>query len=82
MSSVRMCDGCTEIFSENAEGWATQTATIQRRDPNTGRLVSATAQLDKCPNCVELEMGRSANARPTTMLTAQPHYETQEGDTP
>ena len=75
-----MCDGCGEIFSENAEGWATQNASINKRDEK-GRMITVSAQLDKCPNCAEMEMNRSnVSMSYRTMLTAQPHY--VEDETP
>ena len=80
MSSVRLCDGCGELFSENVEGWATQSATITKRDDN-GRPVAVSAQLDKCPVCVEIEMNRSnISIQNRTMLTAQPHYTKTDED--
>lgn len=72
MSSVRMCDRCTTIFSENADGWATQTASIQTRNAD-GKLITKSAQLDKCPDCTELEMMPHQRVG-ETMLAAKPHY--------
>lgn len=68
MSSVRMCDSCGTIFSEREDGWATQSATITKRDPETGKPRSVTLDLDKCGDCTELEMNRPA--RPRLELTA------------
>jgi hypothetical protein len=76
-----MCDGCGEIFSENADGWASQTASITKRDQN-GKPYTLTAQLDKCVNCVEIEMNRSNVPSSARMLqgSIQPHYERTEAD--
>src|SRR6266581_609034 len=50
MSSVRMCDRCGVIFSENAEDWSTGSITRSRKD-DKGRRVSETVQQDACPSC-------------------------------
>lgn len=47
MSSVRMCDKCGQIFSENADGWETFTATKRIHAEERPRVV----QLDACPDC-------------------------------
>lgn len=50
MSSVRMCDRCGNIFSENSEDWSTFNGTIMRKDEN-GRRVNETVVQDACGNC-------------------------------
>jgi hypothetical protein len=46
MSSVRMCDNCGAIFSENARGW--QRGTISEMDDD-GNMVKVSQ--DRCPEC-------------------------------
>ena len=46
MSSVRMCDNCREIFSENDPGW--QRGTIQQLQGDGSVLRVAS---DLCPTC-------------------------------
>lgn len=51
MSSVRMCDRCGRIFSENEEDWSTFTGAVKRRDKVTGRAFTENAEQDACPEC-------------------------------
>ena len=51
MSSVRMCDRCGHIFSENEDGWTTMTGSQRRRDPGTGDTKTVTVQQDQCATC-------------------------------
>lgn len=53
MSSVRMCDGCGDIFSEREDGWASMTGTQMKRDADTGRTNPVQTQEDRCPRCVD-----------------------------
>ena len=51
MSSVRMCDRCGNVFSENSEGWSTDSRTVNRiRDD--GKRYTVTMQVDQCADCV------------------------------
>lgn len=50
MSSVRMCDKCGEIFSENAEGWSTYSGSVKRRGEKGGAEWQTLTQ-DACPAC-------------------------------
>ena len=50
MSSVRMCDKCGTVFSENEDGWSTFTGTRVTRDDD-GRTRTLTIQQDSCGNC-------------------------------
>jgi len=51
MSSVRMCDRCGSVFSENSEGWSTDSRTVNRvRDD--GKRYTVTMQVDQCAPCV------------------------------
>lgn len=50
MSSVRMCDRCGVVFSENAEDWSTFQGSRTRRDSD-GRRFSETIIQDACPDC-------------------------------
>jgi hypothetical protein len=51
MSSVRMCDDCHEIFSENDENWATGQISVQRRR-DSGARYTEQMQQDRCGPCV------------------------------
>jgi hypothetical protein len=53
VSSVRMCDNCEFIFSENAEGWSNMTGNRMVRNAETGKLESKNASVDYCPDCTE-----------------------------
>ncbi len=66
MSSVRMCDKCARIFSENEEDWSTFSGTRQRRDQQSGRKFAETVVQDACPECTN----GSAPVRP--QLTPPP----------
>lgn len=50
MSSVRMCDRCSNVFSELEDGWQTFQATTQKTDED-GRRVSISVAMDACPSC-------------------------------
>lgn len=50
MSSVRMCDKCGEIFSENQDGWSTFSGTAMRRREDGTRFQETVAQ-DACTTC-------------------------------
>ena len=50
MSSVRMCDKCFTVFSENEDGWQTFTATTTKYDEN-GDPRQVNQRLDACPSC-------------------------------
>ena len=50
MSAVRMCDKCGTIFSENAEGWQTMSATNRRKN-SEGQWINESVVLDSCPEC-------------------------------
>ena len=52
MSSVRMCDDCKEIFSENSEDWMSSPGAIHKRNPMTGKVEQIPLQLDTCGVCV------------------------------
>ncbi len=49
MSSVRMCDRCGVIFSENSEGWSTYQGTQFKRID--GKRVAESVYLDSCRAC-------------------------------
>jgi hypothetical protein len=50
MSSVRMCDQCGNVFSENSDDWTTFSGTQLKRDAN-GRRVVVTVSQDACAEC-------------------------------
>lgn len=56
MSSVRMCDSCGIVFSEQAEGWSTFSGSIRRTDPQTKVVTMVQRTMDKCPDCTQLVM--------------------------
>lgn len=49
MSSVRMCDNCRSIFSENDPGW--QRGTVRNLATVNGQSVVQTQSEDRCPSC-------------------------------
>lgn len=51
MSSVRMCDQCGQIFSEQADGWESGSATRRRYNKETGQYEQQHLTMDKCPDC-------------------------------
>ena len=50
MSSVRMCDKCFTVFSENEDGWQTFTATTTKYDDD-GTPHQVNRRMDACPSC-------------------------------
>lgn len=50
MSSVRMCDKCGNIFSENDDGWSTFSGTAMRRREDGSRYSESVSQ-DACAAC-------------------------------
>ena len=50
MSSVRMCDKCGQIFSENEEDWSTYSGSRKRRREDGSRYTETIVQ-DACPPC-------------------------------
>ena len=65
MSSVRMCDKCGDIFSENEEDWSTFSGSVQRRRENGSRYTETVNQ-DACPGCTA---GRTV-VKPRVAITA------------
>lgn len=51
MSSLRGCDRCGGVFSENEEDWSTFTGKRVRRDKVTGRKYTEEVDQDACPEC-------------------------------
>jgi hypothetical protein len=77
MSSVRMCDRCSTVFSERTDGWSTFTGSTRKRDAD-GKTVMISDTLDSCPECSEL-MTAPPQQRPVPELGTSfrsPHYET------
>lgn len=56
MSSVRLCDDCNGIFSENAEDWSSAPVAINRRDKD-GQIKPIQVQQDYCPECTDRKTG-------------------------
>lgn len=50
MSSVRMCDKCGQVFSENEEDWSTFSGSRKRRREDGSRYTETLVQ-DACPAC-------------------------------
>lgn len=50
MSHVRMCDRCSNVFSENEDGWQTFTATTMKENED-GVQVPIQMAMDACPSC-------------------------------
>lgn len=51
MSSVRMCDKCGTIFSENDDGWSSTNGAVQRRRENGTRYAEQVTK-DFCARCM------------------------------
>jgi hypothetical protein len=64
MSSVRMCDNakCRNLFSENDDGWSTDSRNVQRRNPD-GSMYTVRMQIDLCATCVGTEDGTVTSPR-------------------
>jgi len=71
MSQVRMCDTCSNVFSENAENWSTGNMTVNKKNAATGRMEPITITQDKCPDCTQLMSQPMTYGRPEI----QPHYD-------
>lgn len=67
MSSVRMCDRCGNIFSENAEDWSTFTGAVKRKREDGSRYTEQIVQ-DACPSCTA---GTPPATVPRVALTAE-----------
>jgi hypothetical protein len=57
MSSVRMCDSCHAIFSENDPDWTTVAGSRRQRDPRTGEIRNVNLALDECGKCTQKRLG-------------------------
>jgi hypothetical protein len=73
VSSVRMCDKCGNIFSENEEDWSTYSGTMKRRREDGSRYTESVTQ-DACPPCTN---GPEV-VKPRLAVTAAPFPETAE----
>lgn len=77
MSAVRMCDKCSRVFSENAEGWSSMTGTTWRTVD--GRRQQAHQTIDLCPACVSAPVENPYAAleprreTPATIVDHAPH---------
>jgi hypothetical protein len=67
MSSVRMCDGCGFIFSENTEGWSNMTGNRMVRNPDTGKMENKSASVDYCDTCTENMTNGGQRPKPPTV---------------
>lgn len=71
MSSVRMCDRCGTIFSENAEDWSTFTGTRRTRDEASNRYRYEEITQDACPDCTRKVYGGETPAPRTAIATSK-----------
>lgn len=64
MSSVRMCDNvkCKALFSENDDGWSTDSRNVQRRNQD-GSSYTVKMQIDLCAGCVGTPDGTVTSPR-------------------
>ena len=73
MSSLRGCDRCGGVFSENEEDWSTFTGKRVRRDKASGRKYTEEADQDACPECSSGQQPRKDRPRlPFTLLGPPP----------
>lgn len=64
MSTVRLCDKCNVIFSENQEGWTSASGSRRVRNTNTGAMMTQEIALDYCPRCSDLMAGGNIPEEP------------------
>jgi hypothetical protein len=76
MSSVRMCDRCRTIFSENDEGWSTFSGSRMIRNDH-GTMEAKTMIQDSCGDCTQRLM---APAKKSKRLTLPATYEQYRQD--
>jgi hypothetical protein len=79
MSSVRMCDSCGFVFSENAEGWSNMTGNRMVRNTETGKMEAKNASVDYCSDCTEGMSNGAAVTRPQTPA-ARPRHALTNGE--
>lgn len=72
MSSVRMCDKCRAIFSENEEGWTTMAGSRTMRDKNGNKRQEQTA-IDFCVTCSNSTFGNTEE--PPVVPAVEGHYD-------
>ena len=77
MSSVRMCDRCSAVFSEREDGWSSQNAEINVRDPESGRMFTREVQMDSCAACTAIMVGKAQ--RPMIMPENRVNAQYEEG---
>lgn len=53
MSSVRMCDRCGNVFSENTDGWTTVSGSRRVRNAETKRYYMQEVTQDYCGPCAK-----------------------------
>lgn len=69
MSSVRMCDKCERIFSENEEGWQSATLNTVEYDEH-GNQVAIPIRQDLCTDCAVKTPKRGTKANETEQRIA------------
>lgn len=72
MSSVRMCDKCGLIFSENSEDWSTGTISVKTRNDKTGANEFKSVSQDQCGPC---STGEQAPAPRVAIETGPARYD-------
>jgi hypothetical protein len=56
MSSVRMCDQCGVVFSENEDNWSSVAGQRRIVDQVTGKASLENVQQDRCGDCTTIGM--------------------------
>lgn len=79
MSAVRMCDRCSQIFKEGAEGAEIVNGTKNVRDDRTGRIFPQTVTLDVGPCCA---FSADESAAPRLAVTEAPHEDVKTNPQP
>ncbi len=80
MSSVRMCDKCRTIFSENDEDWTTVTGRQKQRNPETNRLEWKEIEQDWCGPCTTGNTLRPELEAPKTPRTYEEYRQQALGE--
>jgi hypothetical protein len=69
MSSVRMCDRCLVIFSENDDDWSSTQGSVQRKREN-GTRYAEQVNIDLCASCTSGGRTTGGPRLPAPELTA------------
>jgi ribosomal protein L37AE/L43A len=77
MSSVRMCDKCKVIFSENDEGWTTLAGARRVRNERDGGYRQEQTAIDFCSTCSGSMTGGTTPKVPAVEGRYDPRYTQQ-----